>query len=244
MTPGSLSRWHLYFVQLPSSTEVAQWSFPNLPVAAFMIHRTFSLIVDNLTCVRGDREVFSRLSLKAQDGDAILLYGPNGAGKSSLLRMLAGLLPVTAGSIRWQDPAIALSPPPAYCGHRDPIKAWLTVGEHLDFWCALHRGGRIDGAAEGFGLNRFLSVPCGLLSAGQKRRLSLARLMLTSASVWLLDEPTASLDSEGIAQLETLIADHRAAGGLVIAATHAEMAIPKAVKVKLRPPVLHTGTVE
>ncbi len=209
-----------------------------------MIHRTFSLIVENLTCVRDDRPVFSRFSLKAQAGDAILLYGANGAGKSSLLRMLAGLLPVTAGSIRWQDPATALSPPPAYCGHRDPIKAWLTVGEHLDFWCALHGGGRIDLATKVFGLNRFLSVPCGLLSAGQKRRLSLARLMLTSAPVWLLDEPTVSLDSEGIAQLETLIADHRAAGGLVIAATHAEMAIPKAVTVKLRPPDIHAGYAE
>jgi len=200
-----------------------------------MTHRAFSLTVDNLACIRGDRPVFARLSFEARGGDAVVLRGANGAGKSSLLRMLAGLLPAAAGSIRWEDPSVALASPPVYCGHRDPVKTWLTVQEHLAFWGALHGGSAIDRAAAAFGLTHLLSVSGGLLSAGQKRRLALARLLLSSAPVWLLDEPTVSLDSEGAAQLEGLIADHRAAGGLVVAATHTEIAVPDATTVRLAP---------
>lgn len=193
-----------------------------------------ALSVEGLGCMRGGRVVFGGLSFAGAGGDAIELRGPNGAGKSSLLRLLAGLLPPAAGAIAWTAGNGASRPPLVYCGHRDPVKAWLTVREQLAWWRDLEAGGGdVEEAAGAMGIGALLDVAGGLLSAGQRRRLALARLALADAPVWLLDEPTVSLDDEGGALLEAMIARHRSRGGLTVAATHRPIGLPDARTVML-----------
>ena len=192
-----------------------------------------ALNVAGLACVRGGRAVFGGLSFAGAGGDTIELRGPNGAGKSSLLRLLAGLLRPAAGAIAWTVGDSASRPPLAYCGHRDPVKAWLTVREQLAWWRDLEGGGNVEEAAGAMGIGPLLDVAGGLLSAGQRRRLALARLALADAPVWLLDEPTVSLDDEGGALLEAMIARHRSRGGLTVAATHRPIGLPDARTVML-----------
>ena len=196
-------------------------------------HPAISLSVEGLACVRGGRAVFGGLSFEAAGGDIIELRGPNGAGKSSLLRLLAGLLHPAAGAIVWSGGDIETRPVLAYCGHRDPVKAWLSVREQLDWWRDLGGGGKIEEAAEAMGIVPLLEVAGGLLSAGQRRRLALARLALADAPVWLLDEPTVSLDEEGTALIEAMIGRHRSQGGMVVAATHRPLGLPDARTVTL-----------
>ena len=192
-----------------------------------------SLSVESLACVRGGRAVFGGLGFEAAGGDAIELRGPNGAGKSSLLRLLAGLLPPAAGTVVWTGGAETSRPPLTYCGHRDPVKAWLTVREHLAWWRDLEGNGDIEAAAEAMGIAPLLEVAGGLLSAGQRRRLALARLALADTPVWLLDEPAVSLDEDGVALLAAIIGRHRARGGLAIVATHQATGLPHARTVTL-----------
>lgn len=192
-----------------------------------------SLNVEGLACVRGGRAVFGGLSFAAAGGDAIELRGPNGAGKSSLLRLLAGLLPPAAGAIVWTGADGAARPPLTYCGHRDPVKAWLTVREHLAWWRDLDGNGSIEAAAGAMGIGPLLKVAGGLLSAGQRRRLALARLAIAGAPVWLLDEPAVSLDEDGVGLLMAMIGRHRARGGLVVVATHQPTGLPDARTVNL-----------
>lgn len=196
-------------------------------------HPALSLKVEGLACVRGGRAVFGGLSFAGAGGDAIELHGPNGAGKSSLLRLLAGLLPPAAGTIVWTGGEEAARPPLTYCGHRDPVKAWLTVREQLAWWRDLEGGGGIKEAAGAMGLGPLLDVAGGLLSAGQRRRLALARLALAETPVWLLDEPAVSLDGEGAALLTAMIGRHRARGGMAIVATHQPTGLPNARTVVL-----------
>ncbi|MCY4395996.1 MAG: heme ABC exporter ATP-binding protein CcmA [Rhodospirillaceae bacterium] len=203
------------------------------PDSASGTYPAISLSVEGLACIRGGRAVFGGLSFAGAGGDAIELHGPNGAGKSSLLRLLAGLLHPAAGTIAWTAGDGAARPPLAYCGHRDPVKAWLTVREQLAWWRDLEGGGSVEGAAQAMGLGPLLEVAGGLLSAGQRRRLALARLALTEAPVWLLDEPTVSLDEDGAALLRTMIGRHRSQGGLAIAATHLPIGLPDARTVML-----------
>ncbi len=193
-----------------------------------------ALRVEGLGCRRGGRAVFAGLGFAGTGGDAIELRGPNGAGKSSLLRLLAGLLSPAAGSIVWTGGTADAGPPArAYCGHRDPVKAWLSVREHLAWWRDLEGGGTVEAAAAAMGLGALLDVAGGLLSAGQRRRLALARLALAAAPVWLLDEPTVGLDGQGIALLRAMIAQQRSRGGLAIAATHLPIGLPGARTVTL-----------
>lgn len=192
-----------------------------------------SLSVNGLACVRGGRAVFGALSFAGAGGDAIELRGPNGAGKSSLLRLLAGLLHPAAGAIVWTGHDGASRPGITHCGHRDPVKAWLTVREQLAWWRDLEGSGSVEAAAETIGIGALLDVAGGLLSAGQRRRLALARLAIAETPVWLLDEPTVSLDEEGVALLKAMIARHRALGGLAIAATHLPIGLPDARTVTL-----------
>ncbi|MDJ0949246.1 MAG: heme ABC exporter ATP-binding protein CcmA [Alphaproteobacteria bacterium] len=186
---------------------------------------------DGLVCVRGERMVFAGLSFALGPGDALVLRGPNGSGKSSLLRLAAGLLQPAEGRLRWPDGDIREIPEAhrgrlVYVGHRDAIKAVLTVEENLAFWAGLAGGADLVPAAlSAMALEPLATTPGQFLSAGQRRRLTLARLFVGSADLWLLDEPSVGLDSASVAALETALRDHRARGGLVMVATHTDLAI-------------------
>jgi heme exporter protein A len=190
----------------------------------------------NLTCVRGGRAVFARLSFALESGQALFLLGPNGSGKSSLLRLLAGLLKPQAGRLLWdgqpvQDDPEAHGARLHYVGHHDAVKPVLTVAETLHFWARLHGGdseARVLKALETFAIKRLADVPGRLLSAGQKRRVNLARLIAAPAPLWLLDEPSVALDKASVKALEAAMAEHRAGGGMVIVSTHADIDLPGA----------------
>ena len=195
------------------------------------------LAATELAARRGGRVVFAGLSLAAAPGEALLLLGPNGAGKSTLLRVLAGLLRPAAGQVAWDGEDVAADAPAhgdrtRYLGHQDAIKPSLTPREDLDFWARL-RGGDPDAALDALGLSALAGLPCRILSAGQRRRLALARLVLGEAPLWLLDEPTLGLDTASVARLGTLLAAHRARGGIVLAATHLPLPLPGARDVPL-----------
>ena len=198
------------------------------------------LVAENLTCRRGARLIFAQLSLTVPPGGALVLTGANGSGKSSLLRLLATLLTPVAGRLLWGG-APVWDDLPVYrarlhhVGHLDAIKPALGVRETLSFWAAIGGGdpSALDGALASFGLETISDWPCRWLSAGQRRRLALARLVAAPAPIWLLDEPNAALDSDGQARLATLIAEHRAAGGSVAIATHQPIALSDAAFVVL-----------
>ena len=195
------------------------------------------LAADELAARRGGRVVFAGLSLRAAAGEALLLLGPNGAGKSTLLRLLAGLLRPAAGRLTWEGEEIALDAAAhgartRYLGHQDAIKPSLTPAEDLAFWARL-RGGDPTAALAALGLSALAGLPCRRLSAGQRRRLALARLVLGDAPLWLLDEPTLGLDTASVARLGTLLAAHRARGGIVLAAPHLPLPLPGAREIAL-----------
>lgn len=188
-----------------------------------------------LTCIRGERTVFTSLEFAVDEGGALLLLGPNGCGKSSLLRLMAGLSPPALGHIAWNgtpiddDPALHHTRV-RYLGHLDALKPALTVADNLRFWAGFCGGdsSRAPGALERLGLGSLADIPAGLLSAGQRRRAALARVIVAPAPLWLLDEPSVTLDEAAVATLEELIAEHRAHGGMVVTATHAGFGIPDA----------------
>ena len=181
-----------------------------------------------LACRRGERLVFAGLSFLVAPGGALVLTGPNGSGKSSLLRLMAGLTPPEAGRLAW-DGAPVRDDPAAhrarlhFIGHHDAVKPVLTVAETLSFWAGMRGGGAVMPALERFGLAALAAWPCRLLSAGQRRRLALARLVASAAPLWLLDEPLTGLDSDAITDLAAAIAAHRAQGGLAVFSTHAAL---------------------
>ena len=187
-----------------------------------------------LTCVRGERTVFSGLDFAVPPGGALVLRGPNGSGKSSFLRLIAGLLEPAAGIVAWNSASVADDPDAhrarlRYVGHLDAVKPALTVAQNLAFWAGLHgRGGAAAGALDRLGLGHLADVPAQLLSAGQRRRLALARIVAAPAPLWLLDEPTVTLDDDGVGVVEALIAAQRANRGLVVVATHTGIDIPGA----------------
>ncbi|MCH7795112.1 MAG: heme ABC exporter ATP-binding protein CcmA, partial [Proteobacteria bacterium] len=180
----------------------------------------------DLLCVRGERRVFEGLSFTLAAGGLLVLTGPNGSGKSSLLRIMAGLLRPAAGALLWDGAPVRDDPDAQaarlqYLGHLDAVKPVLSVAENLMFWAALHGGGaaEVTRALDGFDLGALAEVPGGMLSAGQKRRVALARLLAAPAEVWLLDEPTVGLDAASLARLTGAIAAHRARGGRLVVAT-------------------------
>jgi heme exporter protein A len=192
----------------------------------------------DLACRRGERLVFRGLSFALAAGEALLLTGPNGSGKSSLLRLLAGLLPPHGGAIAWEGEAIAHDPAAHrqrlhFIGHLDAVKPVLTVREAVRFWSGMHGSDDAEVALARFGLDVLAESPGRLLSAGQKKRLSLARLLASPAPLWLLDEPTTGLDEASARALETVIAEHRALGGIVVAATHIPLALDGAQTLSL-----------
>jgi heme exporter protein A len=193
---------------------------------------------EGLSCVRGGRRVFSGVSFSIAAGHALVLTGPNGAGKSSLLRVIAGLIRPVAGTVELEgaDPELSVAEQSHYVGHLDPLKPALTVTENLAFWARFLNGARAaDEAAliarglEAAGLADLAGMPAGYLSAGQRRRLSLARVLAAPRPVWLLDEPTTALDAASQERLQTVMHTHLAGGGLIVAATHAPLglAMPK-----------------
>jgi heme exporter protein A len=180
-------------------------------------------------CIRGGREVFSSLDFDASSGEALAVTGPNGAGKTSLLRLIAGLLAPSGGSIGLDggDGELTLAEQAHYLGHRDALKPSLTVMENLRF-CRDFLGGDAFDAGESLaavGLDHAAHLPAAFLSAGQRRRLSIARLGVVRRPIWLLDEPTSALDATGQTMFAALMRDHLKRGGLIVAATHAPLGL-------------------
>ena len=184
--------------------------------------RLMELRGQDLTCERGGRIVFRNLSLSLKPGQLMQLTGPNGSGKSSLLRLIAGLNEAQTGSVTLDGGSedLSLGQQAHYLAHQEPVKAALSVAENLRFWRDFLGGGDVDEALGAFDLSRLATYPAGLLSAGQKRRLALARLVLVPRVLWLLDEPTVGLDTSSLARLVTVMARQLDAGGMIIAATH------------------------
>lgn len=182
-----------------------------------------------VTCVRGGREIFADLDFALPAGTALAVTGANGAGKSSLLRIIAGLLPISGGSVTLEggDGELTLAEQAHYLGHRDPIKGALTARENLAFWQDYLGGGGEDLVAslKAAGLGHVADLPAAYLSAGQRRRLSMARLLAVKRPLWLLDEPTSALDTAGQAIFATIMTTHLADGGLIAAATHTPLGI-------------------
>ncbi len=184
--------------------------------------------------MRGDRTVFSGLDFALSPGQVLVVTGPNGSGKSSLLRMMTGLLTPAAGVLEWDGEDIARDREAhaarlRYVGHLDAVKPALTVAENLRFWAALQSGrADVEAALARFGIAALADLPARFLSAGQRRRLALARVMAAEAPLWLLDEPTVALDSDGAAAVRTAIAEHCAGGGSCAVSTNAGLALPDA----------------
>lgn len=180
------------------------------------------LIVDHLTVARGGVSVLQGVTFRLGKGEALILRGPNGIGKTTLLRTIAGLQPAVSGDVRPGPEAVA------YAGHADAVKATLTVAENLRFWAAVYGARDTQDVIDRMALAPLAHRAAISLSAGQKRRLGLARLLLAGRPVWVLDEPTVSLDTATIALFAEVVADHLAKGGLAVLTSHVDMGLPYA----------------
>lgn len=196
------------------------------------------LIVEGLSVERGAREVLSGFSLQVEPGESVLLMGANGAGKTTLLKTIAGLLAPAAGTIILTvgETEMPIAERAHYVGHANGIRSSLTVEENAAFWARFLGNGleSLQPALDRFGLAPLASVPAAYLSAGQRRRLGLVRLLLADRPLWLLDEPTTSLDSNAEDVLADVIDTHTAGGGLAVVATHAPMPIARSRQLTLR----------
>lgn len=199
---------------------------------------TTHLVGQDLGCERGGRLVFSGLNFSVSSGEAMVVTGRNGAGKSSLLRLIAGLLRKAAGRLELAggEAEATLAEQSHYLGHLDAVKPALSVGENLQFWAAYlgaAGGSSIGPALEAVDLAGLADLPAAYLSAGQKRRLSIARLIAVPRPIWLLDEPTSALDKASQDRLAGLMRSHRAGGGLIIAAAHGPIGLDDARELKM-----------
>jgi heme exporter protein A len=192
-----------------------------------------------LTIERGGLRLFSGLSFEAAGGAALIVTGPNGSGKSSLLRALCGFLPLQAGGFALEggDSELTVGEQAHYLGHADGVKGALTAGENLAF-CAAMLGGDPPRAAQRaalarVGLAHAIDFPARLLSAGQRRRVALARLLVADRPLWLLDEPTTALDSVAQTALAAIMATHLLGGGLIVAAAHTPLGLEGAEELRL-----------
>jgi heme exporter protein A len=195
------------------------------------------LLASDLTCVRGGRTVLSGLSFAVGAGEALLVTGPNGAGKSSLLRLVAGLVRPAGGRLALEggNDEATLGEQAHYLGHQDALKPSLTVAENLGFWVH-YLGGATDAVADALdavGLGSIADLPAAYLSAGQRRRLSIARLIAVERPLWLLDEPTSALDTAAQAMLADLMRKHLSLGGMILAATHGPIGLDGAKELTL-----------
>jgi heme exporter protein A len=191
----------------------------------------------DLACLRGGRLVFRDVNFAVGAGEALLVTGPNGAGKSSLLRLAAGLLQPAGGRIELEggNPDLTLGEQGLYVGHLDALKPALSVAENLAFWVQFLGGGAVTSEAPlaAVGLAALSHVPAAYLSAGQRRRLALARLVAVKRPIWLLDEPSAALDVTGQQMLSRLMRSHLDGGGILVAATHGPIGLDKAMELPL-----------
>lgn len=185
------------------------------------------LSVRDLAVARGGLRAVEGLNFTLEAGQALIVRGPNGLGKTTLLRTLAGLQPAVAGHV------IAVPDSIAYCGHADGLKTALTVSENLQFWSEVFAGPAIHAALDAMELTALAARPAHALSAGQKRRLGLARLMVTGRRVWLLDEPTVSLDASSVALFARMLRGHLGQGGAALIATHIDLGLPEAAVLDL-----------
>jgi heme exporter protein A len=195
------------------------------------------LVGSDLTCVRGGRQVFSGVGFTVGAGEALLVTGPNGAGKSSLLRLVAGLLRPQQGRLKLEggDLELTIAEQAHYLGHQDALKPSLSARENLGFWTALLGGeaAKNDHALAAVGLDEIAHLPAIYLSAGQRRRLAIARLIAVERPIWLLDEPTSVLDAAAQAMLADLIRAHVAGRGLVLVASHGPIGLNGAKQLRL-----------
>ncbi len=193
------------------------------------------LLGQDLTCERGGRIVFRNVSLALRPGQLMQLTGPNGSGKSSLLRLIAGLNESQGGSVTLSggNADLTIGQQAHYIAHQEPVKSALSVSENLAFWRDFLGGGGVEEALDAFDLSRLSSYPAGLLSAGQKRRLALARLVLVPRVLWLLDEPTVGLDTASLARLVAVMSRQLDGGGMIIAATHVPLGREPDVRLEL-----------
>lgn len=191
----------------------------------------------DISCQRGGRTIFKDVSFSLAPGEALLVTGPNGAGKTSLLRQIAGLLPLASGALRLEggEPDVVIPELCHYVGHANAVKSSLSVEENLAFWAAFlgDRRPDLEAALAAFGLESLADLPAGLLSAGQKRRLGLARLLAAPRAIWLLDEPQTSLDTASLKLLDTALSEHLAAGGIAVVASHTKLATKLAKQLAL-----------
>lgn len=187
-----------------------------------------SLTLTGLACRRGGRLLFEELDLALGQGEAALVTGANGAGKSSLLRIIAGLLPPTAGTVSAQG-AIG------WLGEAAALDPRLTLGKALGFWAKIDRRGddAVAAALDRMGIGALAEVPVRMLSTGQRRRAAIARVLASGADLWLLDEPASGLDEAALAALGEAIAAHRLGGGIVVVATHQPLAIAPVTQLAL-----------
>ncbi|MEZ5843488.1 MAG: heme ABC exporter ATP-binding protein CcmA [Hyphomicrobiaceae bacterium] len=199
-----------------------------------------ALVGSQLTIERGHRAVIRSLSFRAVAGEALVLTGPNGAGKTTLIRAIAGFLPLAAGVLKLEggDDDRDLGEQCHYVGHANAVKANLTVHENLAFWAGYlgSDAASVPGALEAFSLTDLARAPAAMLSAGQRRRVGLARLLVARRSVWLLDEPTVSLDATSVRLLAEAVTRHCASGGIAVAATHLPLGLDNARELRLGDP--------
>lgn len=177
------------------------------------------LAVHDLAVARGGLRTVEGVSFTLAAGQALILRGPNGIGKTTLLRTVAGLQPPVAGRIEMAEDAVA------YAAHADGLKGALTVAENLAFWAQVFGGGDVAGAIAAMDLGALADRPAAALSAGQKRRLGLARLMVARRPLWVLDEPTVSLDAASMARFADMVRDHLGQGGVALIATHIDLGL-------------------
>jgi heme exporter protein A len=180
------------------------------------------LTVTDLSIARGGIPVLEGLNLRLGAGQAMVLRGPNGIGKTTLLRTIAGLQPPLSGMVEVTPESLV------YAGHADGIKPTLTVTENLSFWAQAFGNHDISAAMDAFALGPLAARPAGALSAGQKRRLGLARLLVTGRAIWVLDEPTVSLDTDAVAMFAAAVRAHLAHGGTALIATHIDLGLSEA----------------
>jgi heme exporter protein A len=204
--------------------------------------RSMRLRASNIAIDRGGRRLFSNLSFELDRGEALTVVGPNGAGKTSLLRALAGLLPLAEGAVSSLGEAsdASVGEEAHYLGHANALKESLSPRENLEFWTAMlasrsQRGSAPAAALERLGLAHVVDFPIRALSAGQRRRVALARLLVAHRPLWLLDEPTNALDEAAQTRFAEIMREHLAGGGLIVAATHAALDLPNARQLRLDP---------